>query len=107
MIKDGVIKCVMGEGMPTYKNPFEKGRLVISFTVKFPEDNWIDPSEISKLEQYLPPRQECIIPDDAEACELSKVEPNQQRQRYSRSAYEEDDDDEHGGNGPRVQCANQ
>ena len=29
----GDIKVVLGEGMPFYKNPFEKGRLIIKFSV--------------------------------------------------------------------------
>merc|ERR1719436_1500742 len=28
-IKTGDLKCVFGEGMPTYRNPFEKGKLII------------------------------------------------------------------------------
>ena len=41
-IKPNDIKCVLNEGMPMYKNPFEKGRLIINFNVKFPEKNEIE-----------------------------------------------------------------
>jgi len=27
--KNGAIRCVYSEGMPTYRNPFEKGKLII------------------------------------------------------------------------------
>ena len=92
--------------MPQYRNPFEKGELVIVFDVKFPEDGFLDPEGIAKLEALLPPRTESIIPDDAEECELHRFDSKQHnRQRAQRQAYMEDDDDEMGG--PRVQCASQ
>ena len=37
VIKNEQTKCIMGEGMPMCKNPFEKGRLVIQFSVVFPD----------------------------------------------------------------------
>ena len=54
IIKPGDIKCIMNEGMPIYKNPMEKGRLVIQFSVKFPTS--IAPEIIPQLEECLPPR---------------------------------------------------
>ena len=51
-MKSGDLKCVFGEGMPTYRNPFEKGKLIIQFTVDFPET--LDPAIIPKLEKLLP-----------------------------------------------------
>ena len=50
--KNGAIKCVFGEGMPTYRNPFEKGKLIIQFMVDFPES--LDPQVAAKLERILP-----------------------------------------------------
>ena len=47
MIKTGDLKMVRGEGMPQYRNPFEKGRLIIQVCIK--EDIWmlfLDCSEI-------------------------------------------------------------
>merc|ERR1712179_900871 len=41
VLKHGDIKSVMNEGMPMYKNPFEKGRLVISFKINFPANGEI------------------------------------------------------------------
>ena len=52
VVKNGDIKCVYGEGMPTYRNPFEKGKLIIQFAVKFPER--LDPALAAKLEKILP-----------------------------------------------------
>lgn len=38
---------VKGEGMPQYRNPFEKGDLYIKFEVQFPENNWINPEKLN------------------------------------------------------------
>lgn len=38
---------VKGEGMPQYRNPFEKGDLFIKFDVQFPDNNWISPEKLS------------------------------------------------------------
>jgi DnaJ family protein A protein 1 len=102
VIKDNEIKCVMGEGMPEYKNPFEKGRLIIKFNVVFP--NAIPTELVGNLEQCLPSRPQIDIPIHAEECMLSDYDPNTDSHRRHREAYE--DDDEHYHSGPRVQqCA--
>lgn len=38
---------VKGEGMPQYRNPFEKGDLFIKFDVQFPDNNWISPEKLT------------------------------------------------------------
>lgn len=43
----GSIRMVKGEGMPQYRNPFEKGDLYIKFDVQFPENNWISPEKLN------------------------------------------------------------
>ncbi len=91
--------------MPQYRNPFDKGQLIILFNIKFPEDGWIDAAKIQQLEAILPPRQEIMIPDGAEECTLQRFE-GQSNSRGNFGGYREayrDDDDEEGG--PRVQCA--
>lgn len=55
--------------MPQYKNPFEKGKLIIQFIVNFPEQ--IEERACAELEKILPPRPEYIIPDDADEVRLS------------------------------------
>lgn len=97
------LKCVLNEGMPQYKNPFEKGKLIIQFLVNFPDE--FDDAAISQLETVLPPRPEIIIPDDADEVPLMDITPEQNsRPRYSRQFFEEDGDDHYAG-GPRgVQC---
>lgn len=93
VIKSGDVKCIVNEGMPQYKNPFEKGKLIIQFLVNFPAT--IDPALIPQLEQCLPPREEIMIPNNAEEVMLVDMDPAQSR-RDSRS------EDENCG---RVQCA--
>ncbi|XP_042909825.1 dnaJ homolog subfamily A member 1 [Parasteatoda tepidariorum] len=99
VVKHQSLKCVLNEGMPQYKNPFEKGKLVVHFLVNFPSN--IDETACAQLENILPPRPEFIIPDEAEEVPLCDIAPEFSRQQRYRQAYEEDDD--HGG--PRgVQC---
>ncbi|XP_046436619.1 dnaJ homolog subfamily A member 1 isoform X2 [Neodiprion pinetum] len=97
--KHGDVKCVLNEGMPVYKDPFTRGRLIIQFVVNFPKI--IDPVMIPALEQCLPPREEVMIPDGAEECMLTDLDPEQEsRRRNTRQVYEEDE-----GGPSRVQCA--
>ncbi|XP_017886584.1 dnaJ homolog subfamily A member 1 [Ceratina calcarata] len=98
VIRHGDLKCILNEGMPTYKDPFTRGRLIIQFVVNFPKT--VDPSVISTLEQCLPPREEVIIPEGAEECNLMDLDPEQEARRNQRQAYEEDE-----GGPSRVQCA--
>ncbi|KAJ8674835.1 hypothetical protein QAD02_010621 [Eretmocerus hayati] len=99
VVKHNDLKCIPGEGMPVYKDPFTKGRLIIQFVVNFPKS--IDPAIIPTLEKCLPPREQVIVPDGAEECNLMEVDPHEEsRRREQRQAYEEDD-----GRPSRVQCA--
>lgn len=68
-MKHQSLKCVLNEGMPQYKNPFEKGKLILQFIVNFPDE--IDHRACEELEKILPPRPEYIIPDDADEVRLS------------------------------------
>uniref|UniRef100_A0A1B6DJJ1 J domain-containing protein n=2 Tax=Clastoptera arizonana TaxID=38151 RepID=A0A1B6DJJ1_9HEMI len=99
--KHGDVKCILGEGMPQYKNPFEKGRLIIQFLVNFPST--ISADVLTRLEECLPSRPEQMIPDFAEECTLVDMDPEAEaRRREYRNACEEDEP----GHGPnRVQCA--
>lgn len=112
VIKHGAVKCVLGEGMPRYKNPYEKGKLIIQFLVQFPTS--INPAVIAELETLLPARPQVTLPMDGENVEevtLMDVDLEQQRRdqrrNHHRAAYDEDDDDDPrmGGHGPGVQCA--
>lgn len=100
VVKDKAIQCVMGEGLPQYKNFQEKGRLIIQFNVVFPSA--IPQELVMSLEQCLPSRPYVEIPSTAEECNLTDYDPNADSQRRYREAYE-DDDDRYQRGGPRVQ----
>lgn len=106
VVKHGVIKCILNEGMPHYKNPFEKGRMIVQFLVKFPER--LDPANAAQLEKLLPAKPMLPVPEDAELVQLADLDPRQESRRHHQahgSAY--DEDDMHGGRGPGggpVQC---
>lgn len=94
------VKYIANEGMPYYKNPMDKGRMLVQFIVNFPSE--IPPQVIPALENCLPPRPEIMIPDTAEECLLVPMDPEQEsRRRHQKNAYDEDD----GRRGPAVQCA--
>lgn len=98
VIKHGDIRCIYNEGMPNLKDPFEKGRMVVQFSVQFPTT--LPPSVIPMLENCLPPRPETMITDAVEECILEQYDPKEERGRYT-NAYDEDD----GFEGRGVQCA--
>lgn len=89
--KHGSIKYIRSEGMPQYKNPFEKGRLIIEFLVQFPEK--LDYSNIAQLEKILPARPQIELPMEAEEVNLADIDPSDHHGRHhGRQAYDEDDD---------------
>lgn len=113
VIKNGEIKIIPNEGMPQYKNPFNKGHMLIKFNVIFPENNFASADQMKQLESILPPRFPLPSTTGCEDTTLAEfdVEAYQQEQRerdrYSRQqAYE---DDEHAGMGGMggPQCATQ
>ena len=106
VIKNNEIKCVMNEGMPMKRDIFEKGRLIIKFKVKFPENDFLPPNKLSQLDKLLPPRKEIIIPDDAEEHDLVEFNPHERRRHQYKQAHDEDEDGM-GPHGQRVQCASQ
>ena len=54
MIKPGDFRCIDDEGMPRYKNPFLKGKLILKFDVTFPD--FLELDVLQMLEQCLPPK---------------------------------------------------
>jgi len=104
VIKTGDLKCVYGEGMPTYKNPFEKGKLIVQFKVDFPDS--LPPETAEMLAKILPEREEAMLPEDYEEVDLNVYDPDSERRQHSHAGYD-DDDEGHGGHGPGVSCATQ
>merc|ERR1719282_226206 len=104
-IKTGDLKCVFGEGMPTYRNPFEKGKLIIQFNVEFPDS--IDPAIVPKLEKLLPAKEEPMIPEGEDHEEVNMQDFDPESDRRQRSMHDDDEDHMHGHGGPGVSCATQ
>ena len=92
-----------------YRNPYEKGRLIIQFTISFPKKGEIDIKKIGDLEKVLPPRIQVQIPDNAEEHALTEIDPTYRaggRRNMGGDAYDGMEDDMPQG-ARRVQCANQ
>jgi DnaJ family protein A protein 1 len=109
IIRPNDIKCVLNEGMPMYRNPYEKGRLIIQFSINFPKKGEIDIKKIGDLEKVLPPRIPVQIPDNAEEHPLTEIDPTYRsggRRNMGGDGYDGMDDDMPQG-ARRVQCANQ
>merc|ERR1712172_139229 len=110
VIKSGDLKMVRGAVMPQYRNPFEKGRLIIQFNVVFPPA--LEPSVAEKLASILPPADEPILPDEVDEVDLNDFDPEADRQRQhhrmGHGHYDGDEEGHHGHpGGPGVQCATQ
>jgi len=106
VIKTGDLKQVQGEGMPQYRNPFEKGRLIIQFNVVFPPN--LEPSVAEALAKVLPPVEEPMVPDDHDEVDMNDFDPENDRHNQNHRHQYDDDEEGHGhGHGPGVQCASQ
>lgn len=108
------MKSIDGGGMPLYEQPMEKGRLIVQFQVKFPEDNWLPMNKLSELELLLPKGERISIPDTAEECQMKDLahESRKNSGRYAEDSDEEEEEDEEDdgkncGSHHRVQCATQ
>ncbi|KAM9992860.1 hypothetical protein ACTFIY_010305 [Dictyostelium cf. discoideum] len=110
IIKQGDIKCIYNEGMPGYKRPFEKGRLFIKFNVVFPTSGQITPENAKLLEKILPkpkPVQKPVSHDGIDEEAVLHDFDSKQHSHSRSSAYDDDDEDQHGGHPQGVSCAQQ
>jgi len=115
VISPGSVKVVPGEGMPMFRNPYDKGNLYIKFDVSFPANHFAEEDVYKKIEALLPQRRPITLPEDemTEEVNLDEYVPSRGGEGSSRAAasYDDDDDDEgghhHGPGGPGVQCATQ
>merc|ERR1719379_1464475 len=113
------MKAVKGEGMPTYKNPFQHGNLFLILTIQFPSS--LEPDTQQQIRKMLPPPLNVpkLKEDDptVEIHTVTDIDPvasynsNKINMAGGNEAY--DDDDEGGGPGMRmpggggVQCQQQ
>jgi len=106
VVKPGDVRSVVGEGMPIYRNPDEKGDLYVKFDITFPNNHFTDAEHLSLLESYLPPRPTFVKGDgehveDVDLCDMDSHASGGHGSRGE--AY--DSDDEEGQGRPRMQCA--
>jgi len=106
IITPGDIKCIYGEGMPVYKAPYEKGRLIIKFTIQFPKTVSVEAAK-SLEKAFQRPKAKGPPEGELEEVELAKFEANdrQRNDRHHHEAYEEEDEDHHHQQG--VSCSQQ
>lgn len=101
VITPGLVKSIPHEGMPTWKNPTERGFMFVKFSIGFP--TFVGPEQVAMLEKVLGPRTPLPTPGDAEVDEVHMIDFQNEHVRPAHangSAYDEDEDDQ-----PRVQCA--
>ncbi|EEC12572.1 dnaJ homolog subfamily A member 2 [Ixodes scapularis] len=111
VIKPRSMKGIRGEGMPVYRDPFEKGNLYIKFDVVFPDNHFADEVALKEVEALIGDRPSPVhVPtgEHVEDVDLHEYDPSMSGERGGRSeAYHEDAEDHHHRAGPGVECAHQ
>uniref|UniRef100_A0A1I7U9B3 Mitochondrial protein import protein MAS5 n=1 Tax=Caenorhabditis tropicalis TaxID=1561998 RepID=A0A1I7U9B3_9PELO len=110
VIKPGIVRGVVGKGMPNKKYPNLKGNLFVEFDVEFPKDHFLDEDKAYNLLRscFAPTKTVHVTPG---ATEVSVMEYDEKK--YSRGrggdAYNEDSDEEQQGghHGQGVRCQHQ
>jgi len=74
IIKQADCKMIKGEGMPTHRDPFNKGKLIIIFNITFPEK--LDPAVAKKISALLPKPNTPPVPKDGEEVHLEEFDGN-------------------------------
>ena len=104
-------RVVSGEGMPFRRDPMSRGRLLIHFTVAFPEPHKVTENVRKELQQLLPGPSTIVGASDypsADRHTANDYVPT--REDKQRTAYDEDEEEEGQRGGPRQgqpQCAHQ
>lgn len=102
VIKHDSYKIIRNEGMPHPGNIFNKGGLFVHFTIKFPKE--LPLSVVSQLRNILPKPDSTNLTGDEEECSLLEVDIAMFG-KTNVDPHGNDDDDEDGGHGgQRVQC---
>jgi len=101
------IKAIENEGMPIYRNPFEKGHLYVRFEIEYPEKYSLSNEQLKQLETLLPARPPFIMPvgEQVEEVNWFDFDPEQHDEQRGGEAY--DSDEENPGRGAGVQCQTQ
>lgn len=109
VIKPDDLKTVPEKGLPFHKQPYKFGNLFVMFKVTFPDSVPVD--KLSNLKLALPaPEQRPDADMDGETCMLQKFTESQRNTKATGGTQDDSDEEEesgHGGQGQRVQCAQQ
>lgn len=111
VIKPDMMKIVEGEGMPLRGNPYQKGNLIIQFSIEFPDTGYFDEAKKQILKEVLPASENLSGPPGAEEYIMTEFNEEAAKADYmaNQEAYESDNEDEgfERGQGGRqgVQCA--
>jgi len=107
--KKRMMKAVEGEGMPRLKSPFEHGNLFLILDIEFPTS--LTAETQSALAKLLPPPKHKVSAkegdDDVEEVTLKEMDPLTSYTDNLPEKSAEDEDEDSGGGGQRVQCAQQ
>lgn len=98
VLRPGDVQVILGEGMPRYKQPFEKGNLLLKLEIEFPDTMSAELGQ--QLSSVLPkPQPIGDLPADVEevTTEAFDEEKHMAKDHTHRSAY--DDEEERGGGG--------
>lgn len=99
VITPGMLKSVVGEGMPTWRSPMDRGYMFIKFTILFPK--FISGVQGSDLQRVLGARTVVEYWGDDEV-KMVDFEPEHIRKAQSNGTPYDEDDEDHS---PKVQCA--
>jgi len=102
VIKHAMIKMVPGEGMPTHKDPFNKGKLIIIFNVNFPKS--IDAAAAKKILPLLPKVNKPAVPNDAEEVSMQDFDGNATWGGEKTTGHDHDEEYEQGPGPGGPQC---
>ncbi|KAF6027082.1 DNAJA4 [Bugula neritina] len=87
VVPHNALRAITGEGMPQHRNPFNKGELLIKFTVVFPPQNYLPERKLKLLEKSLPKRVDVMHSGIAEEVELVDYDESRRRQRQHRHPH--------------------
>jgi len=109
-IQEGsMLQFVPDEGMPQYKNPLHKGKLIIQFNVTFPPSGWCtDEKVLKQLVDLLPPKKTVQVEEHFEEVPMEAYDPHAHPRSRANPPhgmdYESDEDEGPRVHGTRAQC---
>jgi DnaJ family protein A protein 2 len=107
VIAPDAFRVVSNEGMPFRRDPMSRGRLIIHFTIKFPEPHKVTDAVRKQLTSLLPGPANPIKENDwPDADKYKALDYTPSREDNSRQAYDEDEEEMRGG-GQGAQCHHQ